>query len=94
MDTRQSATTRVTLPPAHRGVVPVSAEQAGALYRGLRQLDQWQRASARDGAPVPIERECHTQSALMMVEPIAACGGEMSEALTHLLAALGLARLS
>ncbi|MEV7974294.1 hypothetical protein [Cellulomonas sp. NPDC089187] len=93
MHARQSTTTRVDLPAAHRGVVAVTAEQAADLYRALRELDQWQRASALDGAPVDIEQECRTQTALLMVELIAARGGEISAELASVLAALGLARL-
>jgi hypothetical protein len=91
----QSTTTlRVALPPAHRGVVPLSPDQAAELYRALRRLDQWQRASARDGAPVDLEQECRTQSALLLVELIAARGGEISQELAQVLASLGLARLT
>lgn len=86
-------TIRVDLPPAHRGVVPLSADQAAQLYQALRQLDQWQRASARDGAPVDVDQECRTQAALLMVELIAARGGEISQELAGVLASLGLARL-
>lgn len=93
MHTRQSTSARVELPAPHRGVVAVTADQAADLYRALRELDQWQRASARDGAPVELEQECRTQTALLMVELIAGRGGEISAELASVLAALGLVRL-
>lgn len=95
MQARHSTTTfRVHLPAPHRGVVAVSATQAAELYQGLRELDRWQRAGARDGDPVSLEQECHTQTALLMIELIAGRGGEISQQLAGVLAALGIARLS
>ncbi len=95
MDAGQTtATPRVVLPPAHHGAIPLSAEHAGEVYRGLRQLDHRQRVSARAGAPVPLEQECATQSALLLIESLATDGGEISAPFAQLLAGLGLVRLS
>lgn len=87
---RPTADRRVTLVCARGQGTTITAEQGAALYRGLRELDRHQRDRARCGERVPLDQECRTQAALVLVESLAGGGGRLSGPLADLLHGLGL----
>lgn len=87
---RPAADRCVTLVSARGQSAAITAEQGAALYRALRDLDRHQRDRARCGERVPLDQECRTQAALVLVEPLAGSGGRLSGPLADLLHGLGL----
>lgn len=85
MDEQQRGEAPVLLPAPNGPSVQVTAEQGGRLYQQLRERDRNQRARARLGSPVTMVEEGRTQTALLLAEPYATTGGEMSAGLVELL---------
>lgn len=94
MDGQQRADAPVMLPTPRGPSLQITAEQGARLYQQLRERDRAQRVRAQLGEPVPLTEEGRTQTALLLVEPYAASGGEMSAGLVDLLHDLQIAAAS